>query len=69
VTNPTRITVSLAPVAMKALRDAAQLNEESHTDVINRAIQLYALWSMVVAEGGTFLVEREDGRTASIRLS
>jgi hypothetical protein len=46
----TKVTVNLVPAAMDALGRAAEYEELSKTDVINRAIQLYA--ALVTAKPG-----------------
>jgi hypothetical protein len=64
----TRLTVNLVPRADKALTLATELTQDSRTDVVNRAIQLYAYVEHVMSRGGEFLV-REDGKTSKILLS
>lgn len=63
----TRLTVNLMPKAARALTDVAALNEETRTDAVNRAIQLYYIWSEVTADGGEFYIRR-DGQMARIEM-
>jgi hypothetical protein len=49
----TKVTVFLAPPAVKALHRAAEFEEISRTDVINRALQLYE--RVVTADPGSEL--------------
>lgn len=60
--------MNLIPRADKALTLAVKLTEDSKTDVINRAIQLYAYVEEVTSRGGEFLI-REDGKTSRILLT
>lgn len=54
--NPISIRVFLIHASVLALQDAVEVTEDSRTDVINKAIQLYALMSRYQAEGMEFLV-------------
>jgi len=64
----TRITVNLHPKAANALINVAQLNEESKTDAVNRALQLYDLWCRTVADGEEFYIKGANGKMRSIAL-
>ncbi|ACU71901.1 hypothetical protein Caci_2992 [Catenulispora acidiphila DSM 44928] len=52
-----RVTVNLAPRAAHALKQVADLTGDSKTDVINRALQLYAYIEQVMRDGGAVLVK------------
>lgn len=56
-----KVTVNLTPKSFAALHDAAQLNEETRTNVINRSIQLYELLCREQAEGKEILLREPDG--------
>lgn len=46
-----KLTVMLTPRSDVALAEAAKLNEETRTSVINRGIQLYLLITKAIANG------------------
>lgn len=65
----TEITVVLVPRATVALADTARLTGDTPTDVVNRAIQVYAKLCMVAEAGGgtlTFDVRQGEPHTAII---
>lgn len=53
-----RVTVNLTERAAQALRLAAELNSDSKTDTINRALQMYAFMKQVQAQGGAVYVRQ-----------
>lgn len=56
----TVIKVSLLPQAMDAIQSAAQREDMTRTDVINRAVQLYDM--IGAAEPGTeLIIDNTDG--------
>jgi hypothetical protein len=57
----TRTTVNLTPNAIAALNTAAELVGHSRTDVINRAIQIYAAIVQAVHNGNTAIRFDDDG--------
>ena len=57
----TRVTVNLVARSIRALDDIQQATGNNRTDVINRAIQLYAILEEEVDRGGRLLVDRGDG--------
>ena len=61
-----RITVNLIPRASAALELAAQLGQDSKTDTINRALQMYAYFMQVKSEGDEILIRHPDGETEKI---
>lgn len=58
--NITKLSLNMCPRAMTAIEVAADLTGDSQTDVVNRAVQLYALHAKTVAEGGRFVVQDRD---------
>lgn len=64
-----RVTVNLNGKASAALASAAHLTQESKTDIINRALQLYALLHEAQARGGAaYLRERQDAELERLRI-
>ena len=59
------ITVALIPQAAEVLDATATLTGLSRTDVINRALQLYAFYEFERVTGAEFLVRR-DGVTSRL---
>ena len=59
--NTHRLTVNLTSRSVAAVELAAELTEESKTDTINRALQLYSYVMYVISEGGTVYVQEKDG--------
>ena len=53
---------------MTALAEAAQLEEKPRTDVINRAIQLYALIASKRAAGSELVLRDSDGKLEVLHL-
>jgi len=54
-----RVTVNLTPRSVEALAEACKLTDDSKTDTINRAIQVYA-YLQVIVDGGGALYVRSD---------
>ena len=52
-----QVTVNLVDAASHALRQASDLTQLSKTDVINRALQLYAYIEQVMHDGGAVFVQ------------
>ena len=63
-----RITANLVPRASAALTLAVNLTEDSKTDTINRAIQIYAYLMRVKEDGGAFYVEDGQGNSKRIEF-
>ncbi len=55
-----RMTITLAPPADKALDELLDATGMSKTDAINRALVLYRLLEEVDREGGQILIQRAD---------
>ncbi len=64
-----KYTVNLTLKAMDALSRAAQLNEHTRTDTINRSVQVYAFLCHEMAMGKELcLVDPETGESERIRF-
>jgi hypothetical protein len=55
-----RVTVNLTPRSARALELATQLTGDSKTDVINRAIQVYAYLEHVSSNGGSVHTQKAE---------
>lgn len=65
----TRLTVNLVPRAAAALNEAAQLTEDSRTDTINRALQVYCFFvQQQELKGKKILLRDEDGSVETVTL-
>jgi len=62
------VTVTLIPQAAEALETTAALTGLSRTDVINRALQLYAFAEFERATGTEILLRR-DGETSRLKIT
>lgn len=64
-----KLTVMLTPRSVAALSDAAQLNEETKTNVVNRGIQLYLLITKAIANGDEIHIrEAGTGKVTQLHL-
>lgn len=64
-----RANVNLVPRAGRALEQATALTENTETDVINHALQLYAYVNQVMHDGGAvFVQDAEDAAPQRIKL-
>lgn len=64
-----RMTVGLIPKAVSDLADLLTLTGLSKTDILNRAVSLYAFISQQLAEGNELLVrDRESGQLERVHL-
>lgn len=64
-----RITVTLTPGVRSELNALTKSTGLSQTDIVNRAVSLYALIEKEAAAGGEILLRNRDtGQTASIRI-
>ena len=64
-----RVTVSLIPKAATELSVLQAQTGMSRTDLVNRAVSLYAMWSDEVAAGREFKVhDPATGETQSVRV-
>jgi hypothetical protein len=56
-----RVTVNLTPRSVKALDEVVTITQDTKTDVINRALQVYAYLEKIMKDGGTvYLREAES---------
>jgi uncharacterized protein (DUF1778 family) len=63
-----RVTVNLTVRSASAMRQAADLTGDTKTDTINRALQVYAYWEKVIADGGAWYVrETEDAELMQLK--
>jgi hypothetical protein len=56
-----RITVNLTGRASRALELATKLTDDTKTDTVNRALQVYAYMEQVIANGGSVYVREAAG--------
>jgi hypothetical protein len=67
--GPHKYTVNLTTKAMTALENTAVIAEATRTDVINKALQVYALlWQAQEEQGQVILLRNRDGETERLRL-
>jgi len=59
--NLTRVTVNLTSRSSAALAKAIDITADSETNVINRAIRVYAYLAVLELDGRVFIVESPDG--------
>jgi len=57
----TRTTVWLTPPSVVALNAAEQLTRDSRTDVVNRALQVYAALAAIGTHEGTYRLSLDVG--------
>lgn len=64
-----RVTVNLTARSSQALEEATALSGDTKTDIINRALQIYAFLERVSAGGGSVHVRRtEDAEPERIMI-
>lgn len=66
--NLTKVTVNLVPRAVRALDEAVTSEGYSKTDIINRAIQLYAFVVKKMAEGHELCLIDQGGEIHRLTL-
>jgi hypothetical protein len=60
--NPlTKLTVNITPRATAALDEAAEINAETKTNAVNRAIQAYAFLTRMMEEGWELVLKDPNG--------
>jgi hypothetical protein len=67
-TEPIKYTVKLRPEAFVSLCDTADHEHISRTDVINRAIQVYAVLAKHMAEGKELLLVSPGEEVERMRI-
>ena len=65
----TKVTVNLVPLSMIALDEASTLTRDTETDVINRAIQLYAWCEQMVGAGYQLRLVDHHGGAQEVKLA
>ncbi|MEU8364960.1 hypothetical protein AB0C27_53995 [Nonomuraea sp. NPDC048882] len=55
-----RVSVNLTAKATRALDDTVEMTGDSQTDIINRAIQVYAHLERILNAGGSVLTQAPD---------
>lgn len=64
-----RITIGLTPKAWDELAQLQTATGESKTDLVNRAVSLYAFVTEMIAQGSAVLVrDRETGEITIVHL-
>ncbi|MGY4989189.1 hypothetical protein [Streptomyces nigrescens] len=48
-----RVTLNLTPRSVEAIKQVEKIHKETRTDIINRAVQLYAMVEKAVDAGGS----------------
>jgi hypothetical protein len=56
-----RLTVNLTPRSSSALEETVEVTGDMKTDIINRAIQIYAYLEQVIRDGGSVHVRASEG--------
>lgn len=64
----TRTTVNLVPRAVAALEEVSRLTGDNKTDVINRALQVYAYLELEQVAGKRILLSNLDGSVEVVTL-
>jgi hypothetical protein len=64
----TRLTVNLIRPAVDSLDDLARVTGLGKTDIVNRALQIYAFVEKTKAEGGILCVREPDGHLTSVTI-
>ena len=65
----TRLSVNISNDTARVLRDLAERNETSVTDIIRRAVSVYKLVEDEVAEGKSVqIVDREENEIVTLAL-
>jgi hypothetical protein len=55
-----RVTVNLTPRSAQALDEVVRLTQDTKTDVINRALQIYAFLEKIMNDGGTVYIRESE---------
>jgi hypothetical protein len=64
----TKLTVNIIDKALDALNDAAQLNGDTRTDTVSRALIVYALLCRHIAAGDQIWMVDTDGLGSLLRM-
>lgn len=68
VTSGEKVTVNLTTRATRSLVKVMAAKEESKTEVINRAVQLYELLESIWAEGGNVILEPKGDKPIHLKM-
>lgn len=63
-----RQTITFVPAAVKALNELVEMTGEKDTDVVNRAVQVYAFIEKQIRAGKTLKVQAEDGSLETVHI-
>jgi hypothetical protein len=66
--STTKLTVNITRRANVALSEASGTNGESKTNVVNRAIQAYALLTRMMANGWDLVLKDQDGNEQQVHF-
>ncbi|MFB6963170.1 hypothetical protein ACFCYB_40985 [Streptomyces sp. NPDC056309] len=67
-TDNERFTVTLIATAAQAVGTLMRITGLSKTDVINRAVQVYAFLAQQMADGKEILLRDEEGNTERVHI-
>ena len=68
MTEYTKLTINLIPLAARALDEATAVSGHTKTDALNRAIQFYAFYLRETGAGKQFVVVDAEGLSQQIQL-
>ncbi|MGK5627067.1 hypothetical protein [Streptomyces sp. URMC 123] len=63
-----RYSVTFVPAAVQAVQELTEISGLSKSDVINRAVQVYAFLAREMAEGRHVLLRTEDGTLERVHI-
>jgi hypothetical protein len=63
-----KYTVMLTPRSVASLKEAARINHESRTNVLNRGVQLYLLITRLINNGWEIVARDQEGREQQIQI-
>ncbi|MDT0317868.1 hypothetical protein RNC47_05865 [Streptomyces sp. DSM 44918] len=63
-----RYSVTFVPAAVQAVQELTEISALSKSDVINRAVQVYAFLAREMAEGRQVLLRTEDGSLERVHI-
>jgi hypothetical protein len=64
----TKLTVNVTARSIHALEVGAELNADTETDTVNRALQVYAFLTHFTAQGCDLLLRHPDGELEKIQI-
>ncbi|AOP46064.1 hypothetical protein SL103_07250 [Streptomyces lydicus] len=63
-----RYSVTFVPAAVQAVHDLTEVSGLSKSDVINRAVQVYAFLAREMAGGRQLMLRNEDGSLERVHI-